>query len=207
MVAAVVATQLLLQADVVVSLLQSPQVHLGEVLDSHSAGLIEIQARLHPAGNDRHRAGIVAALHQHGGPAGVGPLAILPGPRLGEAAVEGEGVVGMAMRGQEHGVAVGLGLGVEGLRRPGDKGVDVALRPRDRLAGLIARPRGDRDARRGAHHLAGDAGLMAQPSAQPAVQLAERDAGFGNLDLDVVAPVVGIGRGWAGRQGLGLKLR
>ncbi len=160
-VAAFVATQLLLQSDVVITCLQSPQIHFGEVLDGHPAGLIEVQARPYPLVDDRHRAGVVAALHQHGGPAGVGPLALFPGARLGEAPVEGEGVVGMAVRGQEDGVAVGLGLGVEGLGRFRHEAIDVAVGPSDRLAGLLARPRGDRDARRGANHLAGDAGLMA----------------------------------------------
>ena len=156
---------------------------------------------------DRFGALVVAPLYQERRPAGGGPAPILGRSGPGELDVGGQRLVGLAVAGEIDRIAIGLGGGIERLRRLGGQRVDVGLGALDGLAGRRPRPRGHRQARGGAHHIAGDAGLMAEPLAQVAVQFAEGDAGLGNLHLDVVAPVLGIGRGRSGGHGLGLQLR
>ncbi len=108
---------------------------------------------------------------------------------------------GIALLGQVDGVAVGLGLAIDVLRRRLDQGRQVRLGPGVLLGRRGPRAGGQRHARGRAVDFAGDRGLVAEPADQQALQLPDRDARLGNLDLDLVVPVVGVGGGRAHRGG------
>ncbi len=111
------------------------------------------------------------------------------------------------MRSEIHGVAVGLGAGVDRLGGLAHQLVEIGLGALETLAAGIGGAGGDGHARGGVDHLARDAGLLPEPVAQEAVELADRDPGFGDLDPDVVPPIVAVGRGGPAGHRLGLQVR
>ncbi len=143
---------------------------------------------------------------------GVGQAQIAPGAlalrtRRGELREDPLGLVHTVLTTQIDPVAIGLGLAIDRFGRLLRQAIQVGFLALDGLTRLALGPGGEADAGRGVQKFARNPGLMAQPLAQIAVDLADRDAGLGNLQLDVVAPVVGEGRGRTLGIGLGLQGR
>ncbi|MEN5177812.1 hypothetical protein [Brevundimonas diminuta] len=153
--------------------------------------------------------GVVSILSLHGAvdhrQSVIGPQAIIQVLAHEELVQHHLGFVVAPFAGQPHRIAIGLGFRIDGLGLLAQQVVQFA----DSAFGPAGGPSADagrhRDASIGqAKHLAGQPGLTAEPVAQIAPQFADRYAGAGDLDGDVVAPVVGVGRG--GAQGIGLGL-
>ncbi len=151
------------------------------------------------------RAAPIATLLQQGGPASIGPGAVLRRAVPGQLRIGGHGLVGVAFRSLPDGVAIGLGLGIDRLGRLADQPVQVRLRALEPPAGRIPGAGGDGDSLGSVDNLAGHPRLRPQPFTQIAVQLSEGNAGLGDLHLYVPAPVVGVGRGGAGGHRLPLQ--
>ncbi len=77
----------------------------------------------------------------------------------------------------------------------------VRLGPLEDLGGIIAQARGQGHARGGLVDLAGDTAGLTQPVPQQLVEFTEGQACLGNLELDLVAPVVLVGVGRTIRLG------
>ncbi len=175
----------------------------------HADGLIgRIEPRIQADGGLAHADGVVvtALRLQDRRPAGIGPWPVLGGAGSGQAREEGARLLAAGVRSEIDGVAIGLGLAVDGLGRLGDQLVDLGLGALEATSGRLARAGGDGDLGGRAHHLAGDPRLRSQPLAEISVQLADRHAGLGDLDLDVAAPVVGVARGRPAGDGAGLQV-
>ncbi len=134
----------------------------------------------------------------------VAPGALARRPRGGEPGEHLLGLLTPVLAAQIDAVAIGLGLAVDGFGRLLRQAVEIRLSGLHGLAFRPLGPDGKADPGGRAQQLARDPGLMAQPLAQVAVHLADGDPGVGDLQLDVVAPVVGDGAGRA--LGVGLRL-
>ncbi len=132
-----------------------------------------------------------------------GPLGRRPVGR--EPAADNEGVRRPVLLHQIDAVAIGLGAGEQGLGAPLQQAVEVGFSPRGGVSRLAASADREPQTVSGVEDLATDVGLVAQPFAQVALQLRDRDPRLGNLHLDLVAPVVAVARRRAPGVGLGLQ--
>lgn len=90
-------------------------------------------------------------------------------------------------------ITIGLRLAVDAFGGARDKRIEFGFAAFKAHAGKTAHARHERDAIRRMIDFAGDMRLMAEPAGEIAIALAEGNAGIGNLDLDVFAPIARIG--------------
>ncbi len=150
---------------------------------------------------DAGRGEVAMIVQVEGGPPGIGPAVLAGRAMRGQVGDDGEGLVDAGVLVQVLGEAIGLAVAVDGLGRLLLQGVEIGRRALEGLGRIIAQAGGDGDARGRVVDLAGDVAGVAQAVAQQLLQLAEGQPGLGDLQLDVVAPVVLEGVGRAVRPG------
>ena len=96
-------------------------------------------------------------------------------------------------------VAIGLGLAINQFRAQADQGVEIAILADEPPAGFAAHARGEREPILCLDDLSGDSCFLAEPAAQQFPHLVGRRPGIGDVDLEIVLPIVGI-RGTRARR-------
>ncbi len=111
-----------------------------------------------------------------------------------------------AVAGKPGCVAIRLRAAIDAPRHLIDERVDIRLVSPENGCTFAIHTCGKGDAGRYAIDISSDVRFVTQPLMQGAIELTDRHASVGNLYLDVVAPIVGIARGTARRNGLSLKV-
>ena len=136
------------------------------------------------------RRDVAVVIDVHEGPLRIGPAPLPARAVRGKVCDHCESFGNAAMLIEILAEAIRLAVAIDRFRRLLRQVVDLGVRAGEGLRRRIAQPGGERDAVRRLENFAADMAGMAELVAQQLVQFAEGQPGFGNLDLDLRAPIV-----------------